>query len=230
MDCSQDNATLSLLADGRVTDAERREALLHLDACSQCARRYEQLREVRASLRALPAKRVSPMLSLTLRVIASKESARRRRYHNVMARCREWADLFMFKMNGLMRPVALPAAGGLLAAVLLFSMVMPNFQGLVRAHANDVPTILFTGATVKSSLDFAMGADEITVAVFVDERGRVIDYAFPEGSAQLNTASLRRQLENTLLFTHFQPATSFGQPTAGWVRVSLRRSQIDVQG
>jgi len=230
MDCSQVNVALSLLADGHVTDAERKQMLLHLGACPQCARRYEQLREVRASLRALPRRRIPPMVSLSLRVIASKESARRRRYHDFMATCREWTDRVVFRFNGLMRPLALPAAGGLLSAVLLFSMVMPNFQGLVRAHANDVPTILFTDATVKSSLDFSMGADEIIVAVFVDERGRVIDYAFPEGSAQLNTAAMRRQLENTLLFTHFQPATTFGQPTAGWVRVSLRRSQIDVQG
>lgn len=170
------------------------------------------------------------MLKMALRVTASRESARRRRYQGFLAACRAWGDLAWFRLNGLMRPLALPAAGGLVSAVLLFSMVMPNFQGLVRAHANDVPTMLFTGATVKSSLQLVLGADELTLDVFVDERGRVIDYAFPEGSRELNTAGTRRQLESSLLFTHFQPATSFGQPTAGWVRVSLRRSAIDVKG
>lgn len=230
MDCTQVNAVLSMLADGHVTEAERLQVTLHLEACPQCARRYRQLQAIRAGMRAMPARRVPPMLAMSLRVIASREAARRRRYHGLMATCQAWGESLWYRLNDLMRPLALPAAGGLASAVLLFSMVMPNFQGLVRAHSDDVPTILFTGATVKSSMDFSVSADEVTVAVFVDERGRVIDYAFPEGAVQLNTATTRRQLENSLLFTHFQPATSFGQPTAGWVRVSLRRSQIDVKG
>jgi hypothetical protein len=230
MDCSQVSSLLSQLADGHLIDAERRDALAHLDTCPGCARNFEQLLEVRTAVRALPARRVPPMLALSLRVIASRESARRRRYHGLMAALQAWGENFWFRLNGMMRPLALPAAGGLASAVLLFSMVMPNFQGLVRAHSNDVPTMLFTGATVISSHELVLGVDEMTLDVYVDERGRVIDYAFPDGSAQLNTAATRRQLENSLLFTQFQPATSFGQPTAGWVRVSLRRSQIDVKG
>lgn len=230
MDCSQVKFVLSSLVDGHVIEAERRAVMAHLEACPECACHHRQLCEVRTAIRALPARRVPPILGFSLRVTASREAAKRRRFHGILAACRAWSEGFMVRANGLMRPLALPAAGGIASAVLLFSMVMPNFQGLVRAHANDVPTILFTGATVKSSLELNLSEDEIPLDVFVDERGRVIDYAFPDGSGQLNTASSRRQLENSLLFTHFQPATSFGQPTAGWVRVSLRRSQIDVKG
>lgn len=230
MDCSQVKSVLSSLADGHVIEAERRAAMAHLDACQECALHFEQLNEVRAVVRALPARRVPPILALSLRVIASREAARRRRFHGLLATCRAWSEGLLIRANALMRPLALPAAGGIASAVLLFSMVMPNLQGLVRAHANDVPTILFTGATVKSSLELTLSEDEVTLDVFVDERGRVIDYVFPIGSGQFNTASTRRQLESSLLFTHFQPATSFGQPTAGWVRVSLRRSEIDVKG
>ena len=230
MDCTQVKSELSSLVDGHVTETERRAVMAHLEACPECTRRYEQLQEVRAALRAVPARRVPPMLAMSLRVAASREAARRRRYHGLLAACRAWSENFWLRANGMMRPLALPAAGGLASAVLLFSMVMPNFQGLVRAHANDVPTMLFTGATVKSSLELNLSADELVLDVFVDERGRVIDYAFPEGSAQHNTAATRRQLESSLLLTHFHPATSFGQPTAGWVRVSLRRSQIEVKG
>jgi hypothetical protein len=35
---------------------------------------------------------------------------------------------------------------------------------------------------------------------------------------------------NSLLFTQFQPATTFGQPTSGWVRVTFRRTQLEVRG
>ncbi len=230
MVCSQVRSVLSNLADGHLIEAERREAMAHLDACPSCACHFGQLLEVRAAVKSLPVRRVPPMLRMSLRVGASRAAARRRRYQGLLAACRAWGDLAWFRLNGLMRPLALPAAGGLVSAVLLFSMVMPNFQGLVRAHANDVPTMLFTGATVKSSLQFVVGTDELALDVFVDGRGRVIDYAFPEGSQQFNTAAIRRQLESSLLFTHFEPATTFGQPTAGWVRVNLRRSAIDVKG
>lgn len=230
MDCPQVKPVLSCLVDGHLIEAERRAVLAHLEVCPECVCHYEELHEVRMAVRALPARPVSPNLALLLRVAASREASRRRRFHGILAACRAWSEGFMVRASGLMRPLALPAAGGIASAVLLFAMVMPNFQGLVRAHADDVPTILFTGATVKSSLELALSEDEVSLELFVDERGRVIDYAFPDRLRQLDTAATRRQLENSLLFTEFQPATSFGQPTAGWVRVSLRRSQIEVKG
>jgi hypothetical protein len=41
---------------------------------------------------------------------------------------------------------------------------------------------------------------------------------------------LRRSIENNLLFTTFQPATAFGLPIAGKIRISFRSSRIDVRG
>jgi hypothetical protein len=38
------------------------------------------------------------------------------------------------------------------------------------------------------------------------------------------------QIGNMILFTSFSPATAFGQPTAGRVWVSFRRSHIVVKG
>ena len=35
------------------------------------------------------------------------------------------------------------------------------------------------------------------------------------------TTRVRRSLENMLLFTEFTPATAFGQPTAGKIRLYL---------
>jgi hypothetical protein len=107
---------------------------------------------------------------------------------------------------------------------------MTNFQGIVLQPANDIPIALATEPSVKNVLMDASEA-EIIVDVFVDETGRVIDYSLPDGYGPLNTSQLRRKLENTVLFTEFSPATIFGQPTSGWVRVKYHgRSQIDVQG
>jgi hypothetical protein len=89
--------------------------------------------------------------------------------------------------------------------------------------------VLATEASVKSLL-IAFECDEVVLDLFVDEQGRVIDYSFPDGYGSLKTASMRRRMEQSLLFTQFTPATTFGQPTQRWVRVSFRRSEIDVKG
>jgi hypothetical protein len=65
------------------------------------------------------------------------------------------------------------------------------------------------------------------VEVVINEEGRVVDYTLPAVPAN---SSLRREIENNLLFVRFTPAMSFGQPTTGRLRLSFRRSQIDVKG
>lgn len=230
MDCQEVRTLISAMADGCVVDAERRNALAHMDTCAECASRSRQIVEIRTSLRQLPRHPIRSDLVLELRIAASREAARRRTIYGFANRIKTWQAGFALWANNLMRPLAVPAMGGLASAVVLFSMVMTNFQGIVRAHEQDVPTVLYTVASLRSSMDLALGADEIAVDVFVDEQGRVIDYAFPSGYGQVNTPVFRRSLENSLLFTSFHPATTFGRPTSGWVRVSFRRSQIQVNG
>ena len=169
-------------------------------------------------------------LTFSLRSVASREASRQRRFTSFRTWLRHSYEECAFVVNELMRPIALPATGGLASAVLLFSMVMTNFQGIVRQPVNDIPIAITTEPSGKSLLMDASEA-EIFVDVFVDENGRVIDYSLPDGFGSMNSSQLRRKLENTLLFTEFNPGTIFGQPTAGWVRVKYRgRSEIDVKG
>ena len=83
---------------------------------------------------------------------------------------------------------------------------------------------------VKGMAPFFGGGDDVVVDVTVDEQGRMIDYAVVAGATALANASLRRRLENVLLFTEFTPATSFGQPMSSKTRLWFRTSRIDVKG
>ncbi len=133
-----------------------------------------------------------------------------------------------------MRPVALPAAGGLVAAMLLFSMIAPVFT--VRASSLgdefDIPTVLSTQA----GLAHSRGANntlnqDVVVDVFVDGNGRMIDYTVPAGQVWQNDPKARRCIENWLILTKFTPATKFGQPASGMVRIYVSGgSELDVQG
>jgi hypothetical protein len=230
MDCQRVKLTLSAFQDGRVVESERRAVAAHLSRCGDCSRYFSQLEAVRQSVRSMPRRPVPAHLAFSLRSIASREAARRRRYTGLRGRLQHVRDEFTLFANNLMRPLALPAAGGLASAVFLFSMVMTNFRGINTVHANDVPLAIATEPSVRAML-LDMADAEIFVDVFVDGQGRVIDFSFPEGYGSYNTSQMRRKLENSLVFTEFNPATTFGQPTSGWVRVKFRgRSEIDVKG
>lgn len=230
MDCHQTRLMLSALQDGCVVESERRLLLAHLDECPACSLHQAELDMVQQSLRTVKPRPMPAHLKLSLSSLASREAARRRRVVDFRTWLRHFGEHAALTVNNMMRPIALPAAGGLASAVFLFSMVMTNFQGIIVSHPNDVPIAIATTPSVRATM-LDMSDAEITVDVFVDEQGRVIDYSFPDGYGTANTAVVRRKLENSLLFTEFTPATTFGQPTSGWVRVKFSgRSQIDVKG
>jgi hypothetical protein len=174
-------------------------------------------------LRALPRRLPPPAFRSSLRVVASRERQRRTygRTATAMDRLRLFAD-------NLMRPLALPFAGGVFSTVILFSMWLgPMYP--VRASSNfDVPTILTTEATVKVTAPIASSGDA-TVDVTVDGEGRMIGYTVLSGDVSQDEA-LRRSIESVLLMTRFTPATAFGQPVSGRIRISLHSSHIDVKG
>ncbi|MGA2434265.1 MAG: hypothetical protein ABSG25_03175 [Bryobacteraceae bacterium] len=173
----------------------------------------------------LPAAAPPPELTVRLRVIASRERARTlaRRHPAgfVAARIHLWIE-------NMMRPLALPFAGGLVAAMLLFAMLVPTFTLHSRPGRADVPIGLFTEPSVKLQTPFGFGDADIGVEVSVDGQGRMIDYTITEGEGIAKDPELRRRIENNLLFTTFTPATAFGQPTPGKIYLYFRRSEIDV--
>jgi hypothetical protein len=193
---------------------------------------YEGLGRVQRAMRTPPARPVDRALSAKLSVLASREAARRRRQVDFRARIHDTVEHFALFLNNLMRPLALPAAGGLASAVLLFLAVMPNFQGIMSGEqVNDVPTVLSTQALLKSTLFESVSApDYIEVELLVDEQGRVIDYELPKGLTHIEREQMRRVIGNSLLFSHFDPPTIFGTPTLGWVRLKFCRTQMDVRG
>jgi hypothetical protein len=46
----------------------------------------------------------------------------------------------------------------------------------------------------------------------------------------MRDAELRRTVENNLLFMRFKPAEFFGHRTTAKLRITIRRSQLEVKG
>jgi hypothetical protein len=224
MKCETNGKTLSAYVDGALQGSERRVASDHIASCARCRWEVQRMSLIRRSLRTLPVRTTPVELTSKLQVMASRERTRR-----IVGPFFYWFDHVRLLMKEMMQPFAIPAAGGLVSALVIFSLLVPPFifDRTVIAE-EDVPTILYTEATVKSIGPLMNPDEDIIVELLLDDQGRIMDYSMPKSVMQ--NAELRRNIENNLVLTQFTPATSFGQPRSGKLRLSFRRNQIDIRG
>jgi hypothetical protein len=189
---------------------------------------YESMGSLRAGLRRLPEPAMPPDLAAKLRVMASHEHQRRVARSTFRGRLRAWAASIELASDHLMRPVALPLAGGVLSALLLFGALVPNLSfahhfsdqsffidpvgqvveqvgGSVVKPAGNVPRIL-------ASMSGEIPTDANVVDLMVDENGRVCDYQVVHGK-------LTPDVQSIIMFGQFIPATNLGMPVAAKVRL-----------
>ena len=221
-----------MYADGGLSAEERGRVESHLAGCKECSEQSLGQRHMRSVLRSVPGRTAPPDLALRLRVLASHERQRRIERSSFAEVLKNWSSRVRLWADNLMRPLAIPTAGGFVSSFVLFSMLTPAFviPGLATIGLNDVPTGLYTEASVKGLPLFGVNDDDIIVEVMFDEQGRVVDFTIPSSPRLLKTPGLRGRIESNLLFTQFTPATSFGQPKAGRIRVSFSVSRIEVKG
>lgn len=231
MECYKVKRVLPGYCDGALPREQSQDVRSHLANCPQCATESQRYQRVRSTLRALPALAPPERLLTSLRVLASRERARRLLAPQLPSFLAAWLTRVRFEVAGMMRPLALPMAGGLASALILFALVAPSFAVPARSKIADVPTSLSTEATLLFMGPFGFTGDNIAIDVSVDSLGRVTGYSSPDGQqAWLSNPDVRRSVENALLFVAISPGTTFGRPTSGTVRIMLTRSWIDVKG
>jgi len=229
MTCRSVQNWLPAHLDGCLPEESRRGVETHLARCGECALALDQLLEVRRALHELPVLAPPERLSVNLSILASREWVRRQRRRSLGAWVAERSARFRLWVDNLMRPVALPMAGGLLSALLLFSVLVPSIAFSRRPILRDVPISIFTEAALKSQSPFGFDDDDFILEVLVNEQGMMVDYSVAEGRRLSLDPHLRRSIENNLLFTEFEPATAFGRPTSGRLYVSFKRSHYNVK-
>jgi hypothetical protein len=220
MDCEYFEERYSFHLDGAQEDWQRAELLAHLEICRRCSGRLKSMAEIRARLRQLAAPRIPLGLSVQLRVLASHEHARRLARLNFSARLRTWKETSRLYFENLMRPVALPLAGGVLSALLLFSALVPTLSSRLQV-TNDPPLSLYVGPGMGylvnwgagepprlEPVDSAVSSDENALELTIDDEGKVADYSVRQGQ-------LTPEMLTIIQFSTFTPAMFFGRPTWG---------------
>jgi hypothetical protein len=238
MDCAAARELLPGYLDGALPERSgaQTHARLgrHLDECVACRmelQRYRALSRMLAGVRppAPPAE-----LGVAIRAAVSRVRVNSG-FSGRMRRCKTRLELIL---DNILEPLALPASGGLVAALVVFGIVY-QFLGAglpLRAARADSPTNLLQPARLEAmagfetaSLSQADRAGEqhgLLVEATVNAEGQAVDYRVLSGQVD---AAMRRQLDQVVLFSRFRPQLNFGRPTSGG-RVVLSFSQIRVRG
>lgn len=213
--CVEIRSHFSDYLDSRCEPGAFRSIRFHLDYCPACREEMELRETLRADLRGLPRRRVSPELSLALRVRLSQQIHR------------NWLGRAMVRLENALQPLLLPASAGVLTAVICFGVFLGSGVPPARHYIPDVPSPITTPPRVQAlaPLNFSTGEQPLVMVTYIDADGRVTDYKLISGEA---TPELTRHLDRMFLFSLFHPATAWGKPTEGQVVLSLRR--ITVRG
>src|SRR4029077_4350440 len=206
----------------------------HLETCPSCRRELERYRRIQRMMSV--ASRPSPPAQLGVRILLAVSKTRP--LGGLGGRLRGAKDRLELMLENIFEPLALPAAGGILVALLVFAVV---YQGLgtgmpVSAATPDSPTNLLQPARLEVLAGFQMtrleemtrtgGQHPLLVEAMVNADGQAFSYRVISGQVDGN---MQRELDQVLFFSRFRPQMSFGRPTSGG-RVILSFSQIRVRG
>ena len=223
MSCETVRPLIASLVDrrlsGRVAGEQWDGAMTHLAVCRACSAEYKAAQWQRSTLRSLADVPVPGNLADQLRVMASHERARQLTRITWRARWDALSDRIALQFENLMRPVALPVAGGLISAMLMFGVLIPSVS-YARIKTLEPPSPVFTepdGQVVgEGEFPRLESANQptggrVVVLLIIDDHGRVRDYHLTQGS-------MTPEVQNFILFSVFTPATIFGKPTWGQVQ------------
>jgi hypothetical protein len=226
MSCEYARARISSFLDHGLEDQERRDTLAHLESCGRCHDEYQVFEKQRLAMRSMEELAVPQVLTHRLRVLASHERLRQMARASISARLRHMADNVSLFMDNMMRPVALPFGGGLLSAILLFSILAPglNFTRNLDSDASVISLVTLpegrlvgaNGQVVRLDMvgSIPSSTDSTLVELSVDRYGHVRDWNMVRGE-------LTPDVKSVILFSNFNPGTYFGVPTDSKILVSL---------
>ncbi|MBV8068886.1 MAG: zf-HC2 domain-containing protein [Acidobacteriaceae bacterium] len=202
--------------DGRLRTAERAKIDAHLLKCDACEEAIGQIRSVRSSLTNLQPPVAPDSLGTRLRVVASQER-RTVLEANGSRWTRAWDD-WKFRINQFMRPMTIPATGGILSSVLLFSLLALTISTTTRQVAYEVP-VLYTDH-VDANLVPTELRSSVILTLNLDGKGRITDYAVQDGSGSYIGDVARLQYNNISL-PQFPSVLGVSRPTSREIQVSF---------
>jgi len=233
MKCREAERHLPGYMDGTIEARHHSLVSEHLEGCDECRAQLERYRRLAICLASLDPAPVPQDLAVRIRVKASQ-------FRPVPDRLRgAWAR-FALSFKNILEPLAVPATGGIVTALIAFVLVVQNIlvgMPLGRAVQHDQPLNFIQQARVENLAPFTVpglvSTDEqdgnsgaLMLEATLNSRGEVVSYEILSGP---KTPAVKQQLNQVLMFSRFSPKMGFGRPMNGG-RVVLGFSEIRVRG
>lgn len=202
--------------DGRLQESERARFETHLDECERCAFRMDELSSVRSRLRNLPEPVPPASLRTKLRVAASQE--RQATLEHGGSRLRRVWNRWKCRLDEMMRPLTIPATGGLLSSLMLFGALAFTISTSTRGVTYEVP-VLYADRADPNLVPLQLRS-AVVLNLSVDGTGRITDYAFRDESESFVGDAARLQYRNIAL-PEFPSVLALAQPTNRDISISF---------
>jgi hypothetical protein len=232
MTCRDVQRRLPGYLDNAICSKEQARMREHVESCEICRQQLERYRRLALCLANVGPVKVPADLALRIRLQASQAQSGWDSLRRVWSRT-------VLAFESILEPVALPATGGVLTALVVFVLVVQNMLvgvPLSGVVPNDLPLNLIQPARLESLAPFpypgivAAGDQRDSIALFLDltvnARGEAVTYKILSGP---NNRVVQRQIDQVLMFSRFRPQLSFGRPTDGG-HVFLNFSEVRVRG
>lgn len=209
-------------AGGRLGEVENSKVSKHLLKCRACDRHRVEVSSLATGLKNLPVRRPPSIVSMRLRVAASRDRSARLLRLDMAARWKEFRQRARLTFDNLLKPLAVPAAGGILASFLCFGVIVNDLH-LDPSYDNDMPVGLYRAVTIDELSPFCFEGRDVLVQLTIDRDGNVTDFSVPQ---EKPSADELREIGNLVLYSSFKPARAFGQPVSSKILLLIQHSTI----
>jgi hypothetical protein len=194
----------------------------HLFSCRECERRRIEVNSLTVGIKHLSLRRPPAILSTRLRVAASRDRAKRLMRLDLAARWKEFRQRARLIFDNLLKPLAVPATGGILASFLCFGMIVNDLH-LDPTFGDDMPLGLYGAVTIDELSPFCFNGRDVLVQLTIDRDGNVTDFMVPQEKPSPDEL---REIGNLVLYSSFKPARAFGQPVSSKILLLIQHSTI----
>jgi hypothetical protein len=232
MNCNSAQRFLPGYLDGAIDSRQHSRVRHHLESCDSCRNLLESYRRPVVALARVEPVQPPANLATSIRVSAAKARSPWQLVRHIWAR---GAMVF----EDVLEPLAVPATGGVVTALVVFALLVQNILvgvPLGGVVPNDLPLNLVQPARLESLAPFPVpvviatddrpGSGLLLVEATLNAQGQVVSYKILSGPS--DDAS-QRQLDQLMMFSRFRPQTNFGLPRDGG-RVVLNFSTVRVRG
>jgi putative zinc finger protein len=216
MNCLGVKSNSTAYLDGKLRPSEVVRLRAHVAECRPCASMLEELYSIRSGMLLLEKPKLPALLSTRLRVLASRE-----RSALIQSGVSRWTRLrlrWQARVDELMRPLTIPATGGLLSSLALFATLGFSIRQGTPGVTYEVP-VAFEDTITANLVPMDMRSS-VVLTMSLDDKGRIQDYAVSGGTHSYSADGSRLSASN-IVFPQFPTVLAVARPITGDVRISL---------